>query len=98
MTIRVDLTPEEEAQLREGASRRGAAPETFAAELLRAQLSRLSDASHPTDALPPVVDENGVFHESRWQAVEERLRRISSGCPPLPGEALTRESLYQDHD
>jgi hypothetical protein len=38
MTIQIELTPEEEARLRECAAARGTAPDELAAELLRAQL------------------------------------------------------------
>ena len=50
------------------------------------------------EALLPVVDEHGVFHQDRWNAVMTSIERRSRGNPRLPAEALTREKIYQDHD
>jgi hypothetical protein len=96
MAIQVELTPEEEARLREQAAARGEAPEVLAGEMLRSFLHPPVNGTHGD--LLPVVDEHGVFHEERWQAVEERVARLSKGLPSLPAEALTREAMYQDHD
>ena len=46
----------------------------------------------------PVVDEHGVFHQDRWDAVMASIARGSANAPALPPEALTREAMYQDHD
>ena len=98
MSIRIEIAPDEEAQLRERAARRGATLEELAADLLRAHLSAAPEGGEPVAELLPVVDENGAFREERWQAVEERLSQLSVGLPLVPPEALTREALYQDHD
>jgi len=97
MTIRIELTAEEEARLRERAEARGTAPDELAAEILRSQL--LPEATDGGDAeILPVLDKNGVFHPERLEAVHRFFVRMSAGLPSLPGEALTRESLYRDHD
>jgi hypothetical protein len=98
MTIQIELTPEEEARLRERAAACDTAPEALAAELLRAELlPPLGPSARDTDLLP-VRDEHGVFHPERLDAVLERCAELSAGLPYLPPEALTREALYQDHD
>src|SRR5436309_946147 len=96
MTIRIELTPEEEAQLRQRATQRGAAPEELVAELVRAQL--LPTTTVGEDTLLPVVDGHGVFHPERLEAIHQYFVASSAGLPSLPDEALTREALYQDHD
>ena len=96
MVIRIELTPEEEARLKEQARRRGASPEKVAADMLRAHLLRPSKLAQ--SELLPVVDEHGVFHPERMEAVDELFARLSKGKPSLPLEALTREAMYQDHD
>lgn len=98
MSIHVDLTPEEEeeAQLRQRAAQRGTALEDLVAEIIRAQI--LPSTNGGKDMLPPVVDEQGVSHPERLEAVHQYFVRSSVGLPSLPDDALTREVLYQDHD
>lgn len=96
MTIRVELTAAEEVCLRERAAARGEAPETLASEMLRSLLR--SHQSCTTEGLLPVVDEDGVFHQERWDAVMASIAKGSANAPALPPESLTREGLYQDHD
>ena len=95
MTIQIDLPPAEEERLRERAAQRGESPEAFAGAMLR---SLLQPPANRTKGLLPVVDEHGVFHEDRWQAVVASIERRSRGTRVLPAEALTREAMYQDHD
>ena len=96
MVIQIELTPEEEARLRQRAAERGAALEEVATELLRTQLLPVTTGTEAE--LLPVVDEQGFFHPERLEAVLERCAQLSAGLPYLPPEALTREALYQDHD
>jgi hypothetical protein len=96
MTIQVELTPEDEARLRERAQARGEAPEMLAGEMLRSLLHPPVNGS--ARGLLPVVDEHGVFHEDRWDAVMASIAKGSANAPVLPPEALTREAMYQDHD
>jgi len=96
MTIRIELTREEEAQLRSRATRCGQEPERLAGDLLRSLLLRTSNDAQ--DSLPPVVDEHGVFHEDRWDRVMASITRGTTGAPVPPASALTREALYEDHD
>jgi hypothetical protein len=98
MSIRLDLSPEEEALLRERAASQGVPLEDLATELLRKQLHPAARAGGAHEPLLPVVDGQGVFHEERWQAVQSRLSQLFAASPTLPTEALTREALYQDHD
>jgi hypothetical protein len=98
MTIRIELTPEEEARLRARAAERGTAPEQLAAEMVRAQLPPARDTNRADEELLPVVDEQGVFHPERLELIHRYFVRTSAGLPSLPDEALTREALYQDHD
>jgi hypothetical protein len=96
MAIRIDLTPEEEARLREHAEQRGQPLERLAGELLRTLLSSTGNGS--SAHLKPVVDDTGVFHQDRWERVLASIQAGSSGAPVLPAAALTREALYSDHD
>lgn len=96
MTIQVELTPEDEATLREQAAARGKVPEALAGEMLRSLLH--PPVNGTASGLLPVVDEHGVFHQERWDAVMASVAIGSANAPVLPPEALTREGLYQDHD
>jgi hypothetical protein len=98
MTIQIELTPDEEARLRERAAARGTAPEHLAADFVRAQLRSGTDANAGSGDLLPVRDEHGVFHPERLEAVLKGCAELTAGLPYLPPEALTREALYQDHD
>lgn len=96
MAIQIELTLEEEAQLRQRAVARGTMPDVLATEFVRERLSPTTDG---TDCdLLPVVDETGIFHPQRLEGVLDRCAQLSAGLPYLPAEALTREALYQDHD
>jgi hypothetical protein len=96
MVIQVELTPEDEARLRERAQARGAAPEALAGEMLHALLHQPVNGN--SAKFLPVLDEQGVFHRERWEAVLASIERRSKGTPVLPAEALTREAMYHDHD
>lgn len=95
MAIHVELTPEEEARLRERAQQRGEKPETLAGEMLR---SLLPPANGSAAKLAPVLDEAGIFHEDRWEMVLASIEAGSASAPVLSPEALAREALYSDHD
>ena len=96
MTIQIHLTPEEEARLREHAAARGQAPKALAGEMFRALLRPPGNGA--VSGLLPVVDEHGVFHQDRWDAVMASIAKGSANAPVLPPEAVTREGIYQDHD
>src|SRR5438067_2030372 len=98
MTIQIKLRPDEEAQLRARAAASGADPEEVATQILREQLLPPQGNNRASTVLLPVVDEYGVFHPERLEAVREFFRTTSSGLPSLPDAALTREALYQDHN
>jgi hypothetical protein len=96
MTLQINLTPEEEAMLRQQAAAHGAGVDEWAGELLRAQLPPVGSAGD--SSLLPVLDERGVFHPERLEAVHRFFETSSRGLPSIPDEALTREAMYQDHD
>ena len=96
MTIRIELSAEEEARLKERAKKRGETPEVLAGEMVRSQLAA-PDFPSP-GVLSPVVDETGSFHEDRWERVMASIQAGSTSTAVLPPEALTREALYSDHD
>ena len=84
MTITVDITPEARAELARRAAEHGRAVEAYTASLLE-------EAAH----LP------GGEHRLSQDRLENALREMaqfSHKIPPLPDEAFTRESLYEDHD
>lgn len=64
---------------------RGLTPESYVEHLLAEQA-----ASDPT---PPAGDSLQEF-----DAALDQLARFSAKIPDLPDEALSRESIYQDHD
>lgn len=93
MSIQVELSPDEEAQLRERAAEEGREP----GELLRDLVRRwfVEPARESTQPLLPVIDETGTLREERWQAVLASIRKGSANAPTIPLEALRREALYQ---
>lgn len=92
MPIRIELSPQDEAHLRERAEARGQAPEALAGEMLSSLLRSRPDRS--PGYLLPVVDEEGVFHRDRWEAVLASIESRSGENPVLPPEAYTREVMY----
>lgn len=96
MSTYVDLTPEEEAQLRAWARQRGERPEELAGEMVRSLL--LSPSIDPESGLAPVTDSAGVFHADRWERVLASIATTSRGFPSLPADAVSREAIYAQHD
>jgi hypothetical protein len=96
MTLLIELTPEDESRLRHRAAERGQTPEALAGDMLRSVLRGPEGAAG--EGLLPVLDDEGVFHPARWEAVIDTVRRHSRGTPVLAATILTREALYQDHD
>ncbi len=82
MTIRIELSPESEAQLAAEAQARGMALEEYAGTLLQEILA--SPANRPRN-----------LTVERFHAMLDELARDSEGLPPLPTESLTRESFYE---
>jgi hypothetical protein len=95
MAICIELSPEEEAWLRERAAECGQQPEILASEMLRPLLR--PKAWGASRELAPVV-EAGVFHQDRWERVLASIATGTASAPVLPPEALTREAIYDDHD
>lgn len=98
MALTIDLTPTEEARLRDRAAQEGLEPETLASKIIREEIAPLMSAEEELNAIPRVIDEHGVFHQDRLEQLEAFMRRRFGNLPQIPAEALTREALYQDHD
>jgi len=94
LTIQIELSPDEEAWVREQATRVGQTPEQLARELLR---TRIPASGRPGRALLPVT-EAGVFHPDRWERVLQALTERGAVLPSISSETHSREALYQDHD
>ena len=56
MTITIDLAPEEEARLREAATKRGLAPQRYVAQALADALQREAEESVPLKEARPPAD------------------------------------------
>jgi hypothetical protein len=96
MSILIELSPEEEAQLRARAQARGELPEALLGRMIRSILRPL--AGQTPGPLQPVVDETGQFRQDRWEGVLASIQAGTSDSPSLPPEAVTREAIYGDHD
>jgi hypothetical protein len=83
MTIVVDIAPEAQVELARKAAEHGRAIEAYAAKLL-------GQAAH----LPGGA---GRLSQDRLEYTLLEMAQFSHRIPSLPDEALTRESLYQDH-
>jgi hypothetical protein len=84
VTITVDIAPEVQAELARQALAHGRAVEAYAASLLEGAIR------HPADA--------GRLSMDRLENTLREMAEFSHKIPVLPDEALTRESLYRDHD
>ena len=84
MAITVDLNPETQAALGRQAAARGIDIGKYAASLLE-------EATHVPAGLRDLSQE-------RLDQTLRELAQFSSKIPALPDEALSRESLYRDHD
>jgi len=83
MTIRVEITPEAQAELARQAAAQGRPVEAYAASLLE------EVALHPAKGRLSLNRAEKMFHD---------MAQFSDKIPSLPDEALTRESFYRDHD
>jgi hypothetical protein len=84
MTIRVDLSPETRAELGRQAAAHGLDIGQYAASLLE-------EAAH-------VPAGPGKLNTAQFDRTLQELAQFSAKIPVLPDDALTRESLYRDHD
>jgi hypothetical protein len=87
MPLMIELSPEAELRLRKAAAAEGADPEEFARRLIEQNL--------------PTVDET---QQSLWRtlspedwkkAAREFVESHDPSIPPLPDEAVARESIYE---
>lgn len=84
--IQLHLPPEIEARLAAEARAQGLTPQDYVEKLVTARF-------------PPPHAQAGLA--DRMAALEkffEEMAAHSEKIPPLPDEAFTRESFYQDHD
>ena len=84
MTITINIKPEVEAELARQAAVRGMDVPEYATTLLEAA------------ARPPRAEKSRSLEE--FEKTLDRIAQFSDKIPVLPDEALSRESLYQDHD
>ena len=84
MIITVDVTPEAQAELSRQAAAHGRAVEAYAASILE-EAAQLPGGE-------------GRLSQDRLDNALREMAQYSHKIPSLPDEALTRESLYQDHD
>lgn len=85
--VPVLLTPEEKAALVAQAKARGVSVDS----LLHQAVLRIISAS-------PELDQREFSAAALDSALEEAADMIPNGTPPLPDEALTRESIYSRED
>jgi len=86
MTLTIEISPELEKRLHRKAGRRGVAAEECVRLLLEER--RLPTASKPLWAVATLEEWEAAF--DRW------LTSHDPTLPPLPEEALRRESFYGD--
>ncbi len=84
MTITVEISPETAAELAGRAASQGRSLESYAASLLE-------EAASVLNKVPPLT-------EARIEDAIRTMAKYSPQIPALPDSALTRESIYQDHD
>jgi len=84
MTITINIKPEVEAELARQAAVRGTDVPEYATTRLEAA------------ARPPRAEKSRSLEE--FEKTLDRIAQFSDKIPVLPDEALSRESLYQDHD
>ena len=84
MTIKVDITPEVQAELARQAIAHSRAVEAYAASLLEGAVRLPASA--------------GRLSQDRLEDTFREMAEFSHKVPALPDEAFTRESLYRDHD
>ena len=84
MTITLILEPEVQAELTRRAAACGSAVETYAAGLLQAAVQ--------------ATERSGRLNEDQLEDTLREMAKFSHKVPILPDAALTRESIYLDHD
>lgn len=84
MTIVIDLNPEVRAELARRAAAQGTELGFYLATLLE-EATRLPDTSK-------------TLSQSQLDKTLQDMAQFSGKIPSMPDEALSRESLYRDHD
>jgi predicted transcriptional regulator len=84
MTLTIEISPEMEKRLQREAGRKGVAAEEYARRLLEERLL-------PTESKPLWA----TATQEEWEAAFDRwLTSHDPTLPPLPEEAMRRESFY----
>lgn len=83
MTVRLELKPDVEANLAAQARARGVPLDAY----LRGVIEELARIEPARPASPRDID-----------AILDALAEMGRGLPHLPASALSRDSIYQDHD
>jgi hypothetical protein len=84
MTIIIDIKPEVQAELSRQAAAHGVDIGAYAASLLE-------EAAH-------IANGSKTLSRDQLDKTLAELAQFSHKIPSLPDEALSRESLYRDHD
>lgn len=87
MPLFLDLPPEIEAWIAKEAEHRGVAPQAFVVSVLTASFQ----TDVPASPRPP-------HSEAEFQEFLNRISAHSENLPVLSEYALSRESMYEDHD
>lgn len=82
MTVRIELKPEVEASVVAQAQARGLSVAEYVKQLIEDQVG-FSERPHDPQRLEAMLD---------------KLAEMGKDLPPLSDYALTRESIYEDHD
>lgn len=85
MSLTLELSPELEAALREEAGRRGMQPEAYAA------------ADVLMNSLPLSTPRVLRDHQAWLAQLQAWIDSHDRSVPPLPDEAVSRSSFYEDH-
>jgi 3-deoxy-D-manno-octulosonic acid (KDO) 8-phosphate synthase len=84
MTLTIEIRPEIEAELARQAAAHGVEIGVYAARLLE-------EAAHSSAA-------STRLSQNQLEDTLREMAQFSDKIPSLPDEALSRESLYRDHD
>ena len=97
MIITVELPPDVEAQLREGAARHDAATvRRLLAEVL-APTVEATVAALLRDPAHDIVRRADGLTDAEFEALTDELVNIAPSLPALPDEAVSREGIYEGY-
>jgi hypothetical protein len=96
MTLTIELTPEEEAELRRRAKEEGLTQEDFLRRLVQERLSTRSrrQKMEPKERIEAERKRPGEEARRRAEEFLAWAKSHKTGAPPFPEGALARESIY----